>query len=50
MAIGPDAKLYVCSRDGKQILRFDAAAGDPDPEPFIDNLEDFPEFIALVDR
>ena len=52
MALGPDQKLYVCSRDSKQILRFDATTGEPEPRPFLDEneLEDFPEFIALVDR
>lgn len=48
MAFGPDGKLYVASRESKQILRFDATTGEPDPEPFIDALEDFPEFITLV--
>jgi len=52
MAFGPDGKLYVCSRDSQQILRYDAQTGDPEPRPFLDQdvLEDFPEFIALVDR
>lgn len=52
MAFGPDGKLYVCSRDSRQVLRFDASTGEPDPRPFLDQdaLEDFPEFIALVDR
>ncbi|MFT4039500.1 MAG: hypothetical protein QM692_15035 [Thermomicrobiales bacterium] len=50
MAIGPDGKLYVCSRLGKSILRFDAHTGAPDPEPFISGLGDYPEFISLVDR
>ena len=52
MAFGPDNKLYVCSRDSRQILRFDATTGEPDPRPFLDQdtLEDFPEFITLVDR
>jgi streptogramin lyase len=52
MAVGPDGKLYVCSRDSKQILRFDATTGQPDPQPFLnqDALEDFPEFITLIDR
>ena len=48
MAFGPDGKLYVASRESRQILRFDAGTGKPDAEPFIDGLEDFPEFIALV--
>lgn len=49
MAFGPDGKLYVCSREARQILRFDAATGMPDARPFITDLPDFPEFIALVD-
>jgi sugar lactone lactonase YvrE len=48
MAFGPDGKLYVSSRETKQILRYDATSGEPDSAPFIDELEDFPEFIALV--
>ncbi len=48
LAFGPDAKLYVCSRETKQILRFDAETGKPDPKPFLDDLEDYPEFISLV--
>jgi streptogramin lyase len=48
MAFGLDGTLYVCSRETKQILRFDATTGAPDPTPFIDDLEDFPEFISLV--
>lgn len=50
MAMGPDGKLYVCSRQGKSILRFDPQTGAPDPEPFISALKDYPEFISLVDR
>jgi DNA-binding beta-propeller fold protein YncE len=50
MAIGPDGKLYVCSRKGKSILRFDPQTGVPDPEPFISGLRDYPEFISLVER
>ena len=48
MAFGADGKLYVASREGKQILRFAAETGAPDAAPFIDGLADFPEFIALV--
>jgi DNA-binding beta-propeller fold protein YncE len=48
MAFGPDGKLYVASREGRQILRFDARTGKPDAAPFITDLEDFPEFIVLV--
>jgi len=50
MAFGPDGRLYISSRETKQILRFDASTGKPDSDPFIDDLEDFPEFIALVER
>jgi glucose/arabinose dehydrogenase len=49
MAFGPDGMLYVGSRETRQILRFDASAGKPDSAPFIDDLDDFPEFIALVE-
>ena len=49
MAFGPDGKLYVCSRETRQILRYDASSGEPEPTPFIDGLEDFPEFISLVE-
>jgi hypothetical protein len=49
MAFGPDGKLYVASREGRQILRFDAASGKPDAQPFIAGLEDYPEFIVLAD-
>ena len=48
MAFGPDGWLYVSSRETKQILRFDASTGKPDATPFIDDLQDFPEFISLV--
>ncbi len=48
MAFGPDGSLYVASRESRQILRFDAESGEADTAPFIDRLEDFPEFIALV--
>jgi hypothetical protein len=48
MAFGVDGKLYICSRETKQILRYDATTGKPDPTPFIDALEDYPEFISLV--
>jgi hypothetical protein len=47
MAFGPDGMLYVCSREGRQVLRFDAATGEPDTKPFLDDLDDFPEFIGL---
>lgn len=50
MAIGPDGVLYVGSRKTRQILRFDAESGQANSAPFIDSLEDEPEFIALVER
>lgn len=49
MAFGADGMLYVASREGKQILRFDAHTGRLAPGPFIATFEDCPEFIALVD-
>jgi DNA-binding beta-propeller fold protein YncE len=48
MAFGPDDAFYVCSRETKQILRFDPRTGEPDRSPFIDGLEDFPEFIVAI--
>lgn len=48
MAFGPDGAFYVCSRETRQILRFDPHTGAPDTKPFIDNLDDFPEFILHV--
>lgn len=50
MAMGPDGKLYVCSRKGRSILRFDPHTGKPDATPFISGLKDYPEFISLVER
>ncbi len=48
MAFDPDGRHYVSSRATRQILRFAASTGEPDATPFIDSLQDFPEFIALV--
>jgi DNA-binding beta-propeller fold protein YncE len=48
MAFGPEGKLYVASRESKQVLRFDPESGEPDATPFLTGLEDFPEFIALM--
>ncbi len=47
-AFGNDGYLYVGSRGTHQILRYRLSDGWPDKRPFIDNLEDEPEFIALV--
>lgn len=49
MAIGPDGQLYVCSRESREILRYDLKTGTPDVKPFIAKLKDLPEFISLVD-
>ena len=49
MAFGDDGALYVASRGSRQILRFDPSDGRPDPVPFVDGLNDRPEFLLLVD-
>ena len=49
MVFGRDGRLYVSSRETRQILRFDASSGTLDATPFIDGLKDYPEFIALVE-
>ena len=49
MAFDLDGRLYVSSRETRQILRFDASTGKPEATRFIDDLEDFPEFISLVE-
>jgi DNA-binding beta-propeller fold protein YncE len=48
MAIGEDGYLYVASRGTRQVLRYLLADGRADKHPFIDKLDDEPEFIALV--
>ena len=48
--VGDDSCFYVASRGSRQILRYQLADGRPDRRPFIDNLEDDPEFIELVTR
>ncbi len=50
MAFGDDGYIYVGSRGSRQILRYRLSDGLPDRQPFIDNLDDEPEFIARVDR
>jgi sugar lactone lactonase YvrE len=50
LALGGDGFLYVAARTAKKILRFRLSDGAPDDRPFIDDLEDEPEFIALVTR
>jgi hypothetical protein len=49
IAFDAEGRLYVCSRQTRQILRYDGSSGAPEPEPFIDGLKDAPEFIAFVD-
>ena len=48
LAFGNDGYFYVGSRGTHQILRYRLTDGWPDKRPFIDDLEDEPEFIALV--
>jgi hypothetical protein len=45
LAIGEDGFFYVASRGTRQILRYRLDDGSPDRRPFIDELEDEPEFI-----
>ena len=49
IAFDAERRLYVCSRQTRQILRYDGNSGAPDLEPFIDGLKDAPEFTAFVD-
>ncbi len=49
LALGNDGYLYVASRGSHQILRYRLSDGWPDKHPFIDKLEDEPEFIEAVD-
>ena len=48
LAIGDDGFFYVASRGTLQILRYRLTDGHPDDRPFIDDLEDEPEFIESV--
>jgi hypothetical protein len=48
MAEDDDGWLYVASRMGKEILRFDHKTGKPDKNPFIPDLMDNPEFVLWV--
>lgn len=48
MAEDGDGWLYVASRLGNQILRFDHHTGKPDTNPFISGLADNPEFLSWV--
>lgn len=48
LAFGDDGYFYVGSRGTHQILRYRLSDGLPDRRPFIDNLDDEPEFIEMV--
>ncbi len=48
MAEDGDGWLYVASRLGNEILRFDHHTGKPDTNPFIPGLADNPEFLMWV--
>lgn len=50
LAFGDDGYLYVASRGSRQILRYRLSDGWPDRHPFIDHLEDEPQFIEPVGR
>ncbi len=48
LAFGNDDLLYVASRTERKILRFDRQGQPADPDAFIANLPDEPEFLQLV--
>ena len=48
LAFGDDGYFYVASRGSRQILRYRLADGWPDKHPFVDGLDDEPEFIEPV--
>jgi DNA-binding beta-propeller fold protein YncE len=50
LAFGDDGYLYVASRSSRQILRYRLENGAPARRPFIDNLQDEPQFIEPVTR
>ena len=50
LAFGDDGYFYVASRGSRQVLRFRLSDGLPDRRPFIDQLDDEPQFIEPVDR
>ena len=50
LAVGDDGFLYVASRGTRQILRYQLVDGRPDRRPFIDDLQDDPEFIESISR
>ena len=50
MAWGPDGRLAVASRLGKEILTFKPDPNNPDPQGLVRELPDAPEFLLLVER
>lgn len=48
LALVGDGYFYVGSRGSRQVLRFRLSDGMPDKRPFIDKLEDEPQFIEPV--
>jgi hypothetical protein len=48
MAFGDDGLLYVASRNSKQVLCYGGTDGRPCGKPFINELDDNPEFLMLV--
>ncbi len=49
MCFGDDGRFYIGSRKCYQVLRFQPD-GTPDPNPFLTDLGDQPEFVKLVPR
>jgi hypothetical protein len=50
LGFGDAGYLYVAGRSSRQILRYCLEDGSPDRRPFIDNLQDEPQFIEPVTR
>ena len=50
LAFGGDGWFYAGSRGTRHILRYRMSDGSPDARPFIDELEDEPEFLERADR
>ena len=50
LAFGNDGYIYVASRGSRQILRYRLEDGTPDRRPFLDHLQDEPQFISPIRR
>jgi streptogramin lyase len=50
LAVGNDGYIYVASRTSRQILRYRIEDGAADNRPFIDELQDEPQFITPIMR